>query len=179
MEVPVKVLYRTKTPWWEGLRVWTEFPVAFPACGHIECLLSTLLSELITGEPSEEWAVKYRQDFHRSLRVGDAVVVGENAFALEPSGWVRVALQDEEVVVIDGLTRMRSRQSSVNRWRGNWRDCMAADVPSGPLTDDHRQPRVVDWVASGRRHAATRRANPRKCQRVQKVPGKPQSLGSS
>jgi hypothetical protein len=87
MEVPVKVLIRTKTPWWEKLRVWTEFPVAFPACGHIECLLSKLLSELNTADPSEPWAVKYRQDFHRSLRVGDAVLVGETAWALEPSGW--------------------------------------------------------------------------------------------
>jgi len=128
MQAPVKVLYRTITPWWDKLRVWTEFQVTFPASGHIECLLSKLLAELTTDEPSEKWAIEYRQDYHRSLRVDDVVIIGETAWALQQSGWALVTLQLDQVVVVGGLTRKRQRQSMVNRWRGDWRACMAADV---------------------------------------------------
>lgn len=131
MEVPVRVCYRVTSQWWDKLFACAEFSVAFPACGHIECLLEKLLSELTTGEPSEPWAVKYRQDFHRSLRVGDALLIGETAWTLESSGWARVALQADEVVADDTLSRMRQRQSQVNRWRGDWRTAMAADVATG------------------------------------------------
>ncbi len=128
MEVPVKVLSRTITPWWDQLRVWTEFLVDFPACGHIECLLSKLLCELTTAEPREPWAIRYRQGFHRSLRVDDRVVVGETAWALTPTGWDLVTLQADEVAVVDGLTRWRQRESQTNRWRGDWRAFTRADV---------------------------------------------------
>jgi hypothetical protein len=127
MEVPVEVLLRVTCRWWDRLFVTMEFQVDFPSCGHIECLLSKLLQELTTADPSEEWAIRYRRDYHRSLRVGDAVVIGETAWAVEPSGWARVALQADEVVN-DGLGRMRSRQHWAHQWHGDWRACMAADV---------------------------------------------------
>jgi hypothetical protein len=130
MEVPVKVLLRVTCRWWDRLFVTMESQVDFPSCGHIDCLLSNLLQELTTAEPSAEWAINYRREYHRSLRDGDVVVIGETAWALEPSGdeWTRVALQADEVVVVDGLSRMRHRQSYTNRWRGDWRACMRADV---------------------------------------------------
>lgn len=152
MEVPVKVLLRVTCRWWDRLFVTMEFPVGFPACGHIACLLSKLLSELTTAEPSEQWAVKYRQEFHRSLRVGDAMLIGETAWALEPAGeWARVALQADEVVVVDGLSRMRNRQSYVNRWRGDWRACMAADVAewAAETAADGRSPATTGGWTGG------------------------------
>jgi len=99
MEVPVKVVLRVACRWWDRLFVTMQFQVDFPSCGHIECLLAKLLQELTTAEPSAEWAINYRREYHRSLRVGDVVLVGENAWAVEPSGeWKRVALQTDEVV---------------------------------------------------------------------------------
>ncbi|OCB33706.1 hypothetical protein A5675_21675 [Mycobacterium malmoense] len=124
----VKVAYPVTSRWWHRLFGWVELQVDYPSCGHIEFLLAKLLGELTTAEPSEPWAVKYRQDFHRSLRVGDMVVVGETAWAREESGWVRRTLQADEVVVVGGLTRMRQRQSQVNRWHGNWEAFTRADV---------------------------------------------------
>src|SRR5690349_12268168 len=110
--VSVKVMFRTITPWWDKLRVWSEFQVEMPSCGHIECLLSVLLSQLTSAEPSAEWAIKYRQRFLRSPRVDDVLLIGETAWRLESSDqWARISLQADEVVVVDGLTRMRERQS--------------------------------------------------------------------
>lgn len=149
--MPVKVLVRTTTPWWDKLRVWSEFQVEFPACGHMECLLAKLMQELTTADPNEKWAIKYRQDYHRAPRVGDAVVIGETAWVLEPSGWAQVSLQADDVVVVDGLSRMRQRQSMVNRWRGDWRACMAADVAA----------RAAEIVADGRSPAKRLSTSPK------------------
>jgi hypothetical protein len=118
--VPVKVAYRTTTPWWSYLCVWTEFTVTVPACGHMECLLAKLLSELTTDAPSEPWSIRYRRNYLISLRVDDVLIIGETAWLLTESGFQPKALQADEVAVIPGLTRMRERQSKVNKWGGDW-----------------------------------------------------------
>src|SRR6516225_8668802 len=119
MEVTVKVLMRVKSRWWDRPFVAMEFSVDFPSCGHIECLLSNLLQELTTGEPSEQWSIQYRREYHRSPRVGDAVLIGETAWRLEPGDeWAQVALQAEDVVPSTPFGRFKHRQYYSNRWRG-------------------------------------------------------------
>lgn len=36
------------------------------------------------------WTMQYRHNGNRSLSVGDVVVVGETAFAVEDDGWLRI-----------------------------------------------------------------------------------------
>lgn len=145
-EVPVKVLYAAPTApptgdwsssppwWWFKLSMFAkEFTVTFPACGHMECLLSKLLEELTTAEPSEPWSIKYRRDYQRSLIVGDVVTVGETAWKLTESGWQRTSLQADEngrpsFWAPNGLSRMRRHQSYTNKWGGDWRAFTRANV---------------------------------------------------
>lgn len=139
MEVPVKVLYGppSKAPvgdlsaipwWWFKLSLAMELTVTFPACGHMECLLRQLLSELTTDAPSEPWAVQYRRDYQRSLYVGDVVTVGETAWKLTESGWQLTSLQADDFWAPNGLSRMRRHQSYTNKWHGDWRAFTRANV---------------------------------------------------
>lgn len=80
---------------YEVLRFETEF------CGH-ELLLRTVVEQLNISEPQADWAIQYRRQRHnRSLSVGDVVVVGEQAFAVEPVGWRTVHI-DAHLIWHDG-----------------------------------------------------------------------------
>ncbi len=126
-KVPVKVLYQS---WFKDGRftVWWDLQVDLPPSG-IAGLLPILFEQLTTANPTEEWAIKHRERFLRSPRVGDVLMVGETTWKVTgPYEWERVWLQANQVVLIPGLTRMRERQSMCNRWRGNWPAFVARDL---------------------------------------------------
>lgn len=70
--------------------------------GHDEsqpnAILNQAFRELNIDNPSTEWAVEYRDKRHRSLSVGDVVVVGEAAYACARVGWQAVTLPREDCI---------------------------------------------------------------------------------
>jgi len=68
--------------------------------------LKVVWEQLNVDEPAIEqtipvlaaWAQEYRRQFHPSLKVGDVVVIGEQAFALERRGWLPVTLTLDQVL---------------------------------------------------------------------------------
>lgn len=106
-QVTVKVLLKvegwfTATPYepddalYEVLTFTTDFP------GHVKMLLRRVFEQLNMPEPEADWAKEYRRHrHHRSLSVGDVVVVGESAFAVEPVGWKLVRV-DAHLIWHDG-----------------------------------------------------------------------------
>lgn len=46
-----------------------------------------VFEQLDIDEPEHLWALRYRLAGHRSLSVGDVVVLGETAWTVEPIGW--------------------------------------------------------------------------------------------
>jgi len=46
------------------------------------------------GPEGKPWTVEYRQNGYRSLSVGDVVVIGELAYAVESSGWRYIPTDD-------------------------------------------------------------------------------------
>jgi hypothetical protein len=60
--------------------------------------LGLVFRELNIDDPQQVWAIEYRRNRHRSLSVGDVVVVGEVAFTLTDTDWVRVGLRAEQIV---------------------------------------------------------------------------------
>ena len=143
----MKIAFRTTTPWWEKLRIWHECEIELPACGHIECLLENLSQQLATDQPTDKWAIHCRERFLRSPRVDDVVIVGETAWALKPTGWLPVSLQADDVVVVDGQTRMRERQSKVNKWGGDVRAFTRADVAKSAAELRNSITPVIRFVA--------------------------------
>jgi hypothetical protein len=98
--VTVKVLLKvegwfTATPYEPGdmLHEAISFTTGYPACGHIDRLLRIILEQLNIDEPHADWAKEYRNGRSRSLSVGDVVIVGEQAFAVEPDGWKPVRVE--------------------------------------------------------------------------------------
>lgn len=61
-------------------------------------ILNQAFRELNIDDPTTEWAQQYREDRHRSLSVGDVVVVGESAYACARMGWQPVALPREHCI---------------------------------------------------------------------------------
>lgn len=90
-QVTIKVLLKvegwfTATPYKPGdmLHEALTFTTGFPACGHVEMLLR---------DPRIWGAKEYRNGRSRNLAVGDVVIVGEQAFAIEPVGWKPVRVE--------------------------------------------------------------------------------------
>jgi hypothetical protein len=109
----------------------------FPACGSMERLLSTVLEQLTTDDPRAEWAVQYRTQYNRSLSVGDVVVVGETAWAVEPFGWRPVTVQASQFV--DSNSRWLGVQHEARRFGGHWRAWTAAEVASATANTAERE----------------------------------------
>ncbi|MEB3023414.1 MULTISPECIES: hypothetical protein [Mycolicibacter] len=62
--------------------------------------LELVFDELNVDDPTTEWALRYRLDRNRSISVGDVVIVGDKAYAVERMGWQPVSL------VADQITRL-------------------------------------------------------------------------
>jgi hypothetical protein len=73
------------------------FESGFPACGHVERLLEIMWQQLTTALPVADWAQQYRRECNRSLSVGDVLVVSEQAWAVELTGWKRVSVRADQV----------------------------------------------------------------------------------
>lgn len=58
-----------------------------PLSRIVKTALETVFEQLNIDDPTTEWALKYRLAGHRSLSVGDVVVIGETAWACANSGW--------------------------------------------------------------------------------------------
>jgi hypothetical protein len=58
-----------------------------PSTEQVKAALETVFEQLNIDDPDQPWALKYRLAGHRSLSVGDVVVIGETAWACAPSGW--------------------------------------------------------------------------------------------
>lgn len=93
--VSVKVLLNrnnTFTPYRDGdvLDDAASFTSGVPACGSVERLLEIVFYQLNMDYPTSKWAKKYRRQRHRSLSVGDVVMIADQAWAVEPLGWRRL-----------------------------------------------------------------------------------------
>lgn len=53
----------------------------------VEAARETVFEQLNIDEPDHTWAQYYRLAGHRSLSVGDVVVIGETAWVVAPIGW--------------------------------------------------------------------------------------------
>jgi hypothetical protein len=105
LTITVKVLlnqtsfyFTTEDRLWQAL----EFESGFP-CGHVSMLLDIVYRQLTnTDDPSTDWAdwaIQYRRDENnRALSVGDVVVIGEQAYAIEPIAWRRVTVNRWQLV---------------------------------------------------------------------------------
>lgn len=58
-----------------------------PSSETVKAALETVFEQLNIDDPTAEWALKYRLAGHRSLSVGDVVVIGETAWACADRGW--------------------------------------------------------------------------------------------
>lgn len=58
-----------------------------PSTEQIKACLELVFEQLNIDEPDQPWALKYRLAGHRSLSVGDVVVIGETAWACASTGW--------------------------------------------------------------------------------------------
>lgn len=58
-----------------------------PSADQIKATLETVFEQLNIDDPDQPWAIAYREAGHRSLSVGDVVVIGETAWACAPRGW--------------------------------------------------------------------------------------------
>lgn len=57
----------------------------------VEAARETVFEQLNIDDPNHTWAQYYRLAGHRSLSVGDVVVIGETAWAVEDIGWRTVS----------------------------------------------------------------------------------------
>jgi hypothetical protein len=73
------------------------FESGFPACGSVDRLLNIVFEQLNIDEPRADWAIRYRVERNRSLSVGDVVVVGEQAWAVDSVGWTPVSVEAGQV----------------------------------------------------------------------------------
>jgi hypothetical protein len=65
--------------------------------GSVNGILNEAFAELNRDEPTANWARVYRARGRRSLSVGDVVVIGEIAYAVERVGWKAVSISTENV----------------------------------------------------------------------------------
>src|SRR5271156_479646 len=65
----------------------TLTPAGQPSADQVKVALETVFDQLNIDDPDQPWAISFRQAGHRSLSVGDVVVIGETAWACAPSGW--------------------------------------------------------------------------------------------
>jgi len=135
----------------DRLREAGSFCIDPEAWGGIEQLLSIVLDQLTIAEPTAEFAIRYRRLYLRSLRVGDVVVCGEAAWALdEPSGeWRLVSVQASQMV-LPGMHATRFLVTQ-RRWRGDWRAFTKDEVASrqgAEIVADGRSPATPhEWLA--------------------------------
>lgn len=74
-----------------------KFELSPPACGQIKRILDIIYEQLNIDEPRADWAIAYRANRHRSLSVGDVVVIGEQAWACDRLDWTPTAVAAEDV----------------------------------------------------------------------------------
>jgi hypothetical protein len=61
-------------------------------------VLGVVWRELNVDDPTEDWAVRYRDSEHRSLSVGDVITIGEQAWTPQPiTGWTPCSVQSTQV----------------------------------------------------------------------------------
>ena len=65
-----------------------------PTQHHSTDALRSIFTELNIDDPTTLWAQQYRTAGHRSLSVGDVVVIGETAWALQSDGWSLITADD-------------------------------------------------------------------------------------
>lgn len=53
----------------------------------VDAALNVVFEQLNIDDPEHIWALRYRLAGHRSLSVGDVVVIGETAWVVAPIGW--------------------------------------------------------------------------------------------
>jgi hypothetical protein len=100
-KVTVKVLHNTNLTsmifGYEPGDVLTEqlsFQSGFPACGHVVMLLRIVFRQLNNEDDCmADWAKEYFAGGNRSLSVGDVIVVGEQAFSIEGTGFAPIILE--------------------------------------------------------------------------------------
>lgn len=73
------------------------FDSPFPACGHVKMLLQIVFRQLNIDDPSIDWAWRYRAQGHRSLTVGDVVIINEKAWTVDPRGWREVIVHEHQI----------------------------------------------------------------------------------
>jgi hypothetical protein len=109
MKVTVKVLLNRANrfqPYNDGdsLEQALSFESGLPACGNMSRLLEIVFEQL-NMEPRTDWAIDYRANGHRSLSVGDVVVIGEQAYACDRAGWTAVSVRADQVWYHHGALR--------------------------------------------------------------------------
>ena len=65
-------------------------PVQCAAPGALELIFE----QLNIAAPQHSWAADYRRAGHRSLSVGDVVVLAETAWACAPVGWTAISAEE-------------------------------------------------------------------------------------
>jgi hypothetical protein len=73
-----------------------EFVDTLPT-GGVDNLLVNIWHQLNVDYPTTDWAQRYRENRNRSLSVGDVVVIGETAHAVDMIGWSVVPLSQDQV----------------------------------------------------------------------------------
>ena len=99
MTATVTVYLNDRTDFFTGfdattaqLREATRFQVNAPSTSvELNHVLSSVFEQLNIDAPTTSWARSYREQRHRSLSVGDVVVVGETAWAVARLGWDEIA----------------------------------------------------------------------------------------
>jgi hypothetical protein len=64
-----------------------ELPEHLTGSAVVEAALDVVFEQLSIDEPEHIWALRYRLAGHRSLSVGDVVVIGDTAWVVAPIGW--------------------------------------------------------------------------------------------
>ncbi len=65
-----------------------------PAGAVVPGALEIIFEQLNISRPQHSWALRYRLAGHRSLSVGDVVVLGETAWACSSVGWTPVSADE-------------------------------------------------------------------------------------
>lgn len=83
-----------------------SFWSGLPACGDIRRLLTNVWAQLGGGAPRADWAVEYARKGYRSLRVGDVIVIGETAHAVDVDGFRAVSVSADQIApaVVDQVS---------------------------------------------------------------------------
>jgi hypothetical protein len=107
--IQIKVLHNHKNFFLPVLPEDTFIQVAqFEIHVHPECfsgVVELVFQQLNVDEPVQPWAIEYRRKRHRSLSVGDVVIVGETAWAVEPLGFKQVTVRGDQVWFDMGLIK--------------------------------------------------------------------------